>query len=127
MNLDPRKAEGLQTMLITLFQNLLLLNIALPLFNNEVTGRLFKKIFKNKKDANQDHQAPQQSPAQSASNTPGKNNSSPFNVITRTQGKKTNSVPLTPFEHKLNQSRLNQGNIFAQFEKISKPPGQLHA
>lgn len=47
--LDMKKTEGFKSMLVTLFQTFFLLNIALPLFNNEITGRILKKLT-NKDD-----------------------------------------------------------------------------
>ena len=47
--LDKIRSEGFKSMLVTVFQTFFLLNVALPLFNNEITGRIFKAISGKKK------------------------------------------------------------------------------
>ena len=83
-------------MLVTLFQTFFLLNIALPLFNNAITGRLFK-LFSKEEKADSLQQEKQNSVKQNDINKNAKVSS--FNKLQPFVPPKKVSSSENPFKH----------------------------
>lgn len=119
-------SEGLHTLLTTGIQTVFLLNVFLPMLNNQVTGRIFKKIFKDKYKKPENKQpAENQSVQQEAGKV--KSDSNIFNTpaVQKTYFEKRTIVrPESNFKMRVNSDNPfnNLENVFEEFENFMNKP-----